>query len=89
MDLHQNLQIEGGVVSDNFIKDGNDNEGFVMVRFSMDLGENRPVATSNRMIDSVAWHMRDMKDYRLDKVRRENKIIVERRSSGVVIARGT
>jgi hypothetical protein len=33
--------------------------------------------------------MRDMKDYRFDKVKRENKIIVERRSGGITIARGT
>lgn len=87
MDIHQNLQIESGVKSDNFINDGDNNEYFLKMRLSMDLGD-RPVAMSSQWVSGNPWLMRDMSQYRLEKVRRENKIIVERRSSGVVIARG-
>tara|TARA_R110002110_G_scaffold192614_31_gene400911 strand:- start:2320 stop:3363 length:1044 start_codon:yes stop_codon:yes gene_type:complete len=87
MDLHQNLQLEAGLVSDNFIEDGNNNEGYIKLRFAMAL--NRPVAASSEWISENPWLMRDMSEYRLDKVQRENKIIVERVSSGVVITRGS
>ncbi|MGB0684334.1 MAG: inverse autotransporter beta domain-containing protein [Magnetovibrionaceae bacterium] len=86
MDIHQNLQVEAGVVSDNTINDNDDNEAFAKVRMTMDLG--RPVALSSEWVSSSPWLMRDMTEYRLEKVRRENKIIVERTSSGVVISRG-
>ena len=87
MDLSQNLQIEAGVNSDNFIKDNNNNEIYMMSRFHFNF--SRPVAASAQVISSDPWLMRDMKEFRLDKVKRENKIIVERRSSGITIARGT
>lgn len=86
-DLHQNLQVEAGVKSDNFMTDADENEGFVQMRVHLDLG--RPVAMSSEFVSASPWLMRDMSEYRLEKVRRENKIIVERRSSGVVIARGS
>ncbi len=86
VDLMQNLQLEGGVASDNYIP-GDGREAFLTVRFRLDLG--RPVALSTNPIADTPWQMRDMKTYRLDKVRRENKIIVERRGSGVVITRGS
>ncbi len=88
MDLHQNLQLEAGLVGDNFIEDANNNEGYVKLRFTVDLGE-RPVALSSEWVSANPWLMRDMSEYRLDKVRRENRIITERVSSGVVITRGT
>ena len=87
MDLFQNLQVEAGVNSDNFIKDNNNHEVFMMTRFHFNF--NRPVATSTQVVSKDPWLMRDMKDYRFDKVKRENKIIVERRSGGITIARGT
>ena len=59
----------------------------MMTRFHFNF--NRPVATSTQVVSKDPWLMRDMKDYRLDKVKRENKIIVERRSGGITIARGT
>lgn len=87
MDLHQNFRLEAGVSSDNYIDDANNNEGYVKLTFTMDLG--RPAAFSSKPISKDFWTMRDMTKYRLDKVERENKIIVERVSSGVVITRGT
>lgn len=87
MDIHQNLQVETGVKSDNFIDDADNNEYFFKMRVTMDLG-TRPVALSSQWVSGNPWLMRDMSQYRLDKVRRENKIIVERKSSGVFITRG-
>lgn len=86
MDLHQNLQLEAGLISDNYIDDENNNEGYIKMRMRFDF--NRPVAFSDEFISDSPWLMRDMTEYRLDKVRRENRIIVERISSGVVITRG-
>lgn len=87
MDLFQNIQLEAGVNSDNFLTDPDENEVYLMSRFHFNF--NRPVAASSQVVSSKPWLMRDMTDYRLDKVKRENKIIVERRSSGVVITRGS
>ncbi len=83
MDISQNLQIEGGFIDDNFT----DTEGFLQITFRMAFG--RPVALSSMLFDDQPWQIRDMREYRLDKVRRENRIIVERQSSGVVITRGS
>ncbi len=83
MDLLQNLQFEAGVTDDNYIEE---KEYFAQARLTFLFG--RPVAMSNSLVSDNPWLMRDMSEYRLDKVRRENKIIVERRSSGVVITRG-
>ncbi len=87
LDLIQNLQVEAGVKSDNFMTDADEKEAFVEVRFVMNFG--RPVAMSSEFVSDSPWLMRDMTEYRLDKVRRENKIVLERRSSGVIIARGS
>lgn len=86
MDLHQNLQLEAGLISDNYIDDENNNEGYIKMRMRFEF--NRPVAFSDEFVSDSPWLMRDMTEYRLDKVRRENRIIVERISSGVVITRG-
>ena len=61
---------------------------FAQIRFNLlGSGKGRPVAASSRFIDDTAYRLRDMSDHTLDKVRRENEIIVERSSGGVVIAR--
>jgi hypothetical protein len=87
MDIHQSLQIESGARSDNFINDNDNAEYYMKMRFTLDLG-NKLVALSSNWVSGNPWLMRDMSEYRLEKVRRENKIIVERRASGVVITRG-
>ncbi len=85
-DVHQNLTVEAGWRDDNF----SDDEVFMKLSFNFGPGggqANRPVALSSSFIADQAWDMRDMSEHNLDKVRRENRIIVERRSSGVVISR--
>ncbi len=85
MDLHPNLQVEVGARDDNF----NKVSYLAQVRFRLaKLGE--PVALSTRPIDDRPWALRDMRDRTLDKVRRENKVIVERSVGATVrIGRGT
>ncbi len=85
-DIHQNLTVEAGWRDDNF----SDDEVFMKLSFNFGPGggqPNRPAAFSSSFIADQAWDMRDMSEHNLDKVRRENRIIVERRSSGVVISR--
>lgn len=83
MDVLQNLQLEAGIKDDNFI----DAAYFMQLRFRL-ADTDRPVLASSRFVDGQAFHMRDMRAHTLDKVRRENKMIVERKSSGVIITRG-
>ena len=84
-DLQQNLKVEAGVIKDNLMSE---RENFAKIAFHIPLGTPRPVAMSSEFVSHTAWNMRDMRDYALDKVRRENKIIVERTGAGVVITRG-
>jgi len=84
-DVQQNLKIEAGLTDDNFI---DKREKFAKVTFHIPFGEPRPAMLSSQWVSSTAWNMRDMRNYTLDKVRRQNKIIVERTGSGVVITRG-
>lgn len=84
LDLTQNFQFEGGVKDDDTTSG---TEGFATIRFHFAF--NKPTATSSKLTSSQPWEMRDMRNYRLDKVRRENKVITERASSGVIIKRGT
>ena len=84
-DLTQNFSLEAGVTDDNYTS----NEVFAKFTFSFPVGGSRKaVAASKGMVSKTAWNMRDMKDYTLVKVRRQNKIILEQSSSGVVITRG-
>jgi hypothetical protein len=82
MDITRNFLVEFGVLDDNF----NDREFFAKLRFTFD--HNRPTAISNT-VDSKPFRMRDMQEHKLDRVRRENKVIVQRKTSGVVIVRGS
>lgn len=84
MDLTQNLRLEAGLKDDDTT---NAPEGFATIRFHFAF--NKPTANSNKLVDDQPWQMRDMREYRLEKVRRQNKVIVERASSGVVLKRGT
>jgi hypothetical protein len=84
-DISRNIQIEAGWIDDNTI----DRDSFVQLRFTLASwgGHDKPVALSSRFIDDRAYRMRDMSKHTLDKVRRENEIIVQRTASGVVISR--
>ncbi len=86
LDLHQNLQVEAGIKHDNFMPSDDEQEAHVSVRYVMNFG--RPVAASRDFVADTPWNMRDMRKYRLDRVERQNRIIVERESAGIVIARG-
>ena len=48
---------------------------------------------SDKVVSNNAFEQRDMRVYTLDKVRRENRIMVERKTTttagSVIIARGT
>jgi len=86
MDVHQNLQIEYSAIDAN---NQSRVEHGVFLRFRYNFSD-RPVALSSRFIDSEPWNMRDMKNHTLDRVRRENKIILENTVVGAVtIGRGT
>jgi hypothetical protein len=82
MDITRNFLLEVGMLDDNF----NDREFFAKLRITID--HNRPTMLSNT-VDKKAFRMRDMRKHKLDRVRRENKVIVQRKSSGVVIVRGS
>ena len=84
MDIHQNVQIEIAASDDNF----GERQFTARLRF-INRPNKRPAALSNKFVTARAFEPRDMRDYTLDKVRRENKIILEGKSSGIVIARGT
>lgn len=82
-DLTQNLLAEIGHTDDNY------SSGRWFVRLTFRLADTkRPTATSSRLVDDKIFAKRDMSSHTLDRVRRENKIVVERVSSGVVISRG-
>lgn len=86
MDIHQNFQVELAVSDDNF------GEQRYTARLRLVGGgaqSDKPVAMSNRFISEKAFEARDMREETLNKVRRENTIILEGKSSGVVIARGS
>ncbi len=82
IDIHQNLQLEIGVTDDNF----NDFEYFLQLRFRLQ-DPARPVMLSSKFFDDQAFSRRDMRNYTLYKVRRENEIVLERSATGVVIVR--
>jgi hypothetical protein len=85
MDLHPNLEVEIAARDDTF----NKTVYIGQIRFRLaDFGT--PVALTTRPFDTKPWLMRDMRAERLAKVRRENKIIVEKSvGANVAVARGT
>jgi adhesin/invasin len=68
--------------------------GNLFAAVTLHLGDtSRPVAASSELIsDRPFSEMQDLSNHTLDKVRRENRIIVERKNTGVgtvIMARGT
>ena len=82
-DITQSLSVEAGWRKDNF----SSTDGFVKFVFRL-ARTDRPVMLSDRAVSNVAFEKRDMRNYTLDKVRRENRIIVERKGGGIIVARG-
>jgi hypothetical protein len=78
------FKIEGGVRDDNF----SEKDGFLKISMKIPLNSPRKTLIPNSFIADSAWKFSDMKDRVLEKVRRKNKIILESKSSGVVITRG-
>jgi hypothetical protein len=85
IDVHQNMQFELSASDHNL----GEMRYQARLRFVAAPQKTRgPVAMSNQFISQKAFESRDLRDHTLDKVRRENRIILEGQSSGVVIARG-
>ena len=82
-DITQNLSIEAGWTNDNV----DSNSAYAKFVFRL-ARTDRPVMLSDRAISKDVFDKRDMRTYTLDKVRRENKILVERSGGGIVVARG-
>lgn len=84
--LTSNLTFEFGrnFNTNNLAEDGN----FITLRYRfVGAGSKQPNAMDN-FISAKAFDMRDMSNHTLDRVRRNNTIVVERSASGIVIARG-
>ncbi len=82
MDLHQNLQVEFGYTDDDF------SDGYMFAQFRFIPGNRqRPALLSDRAVAEQAFDLRDMREHTLDKVRRVNKIVLERTATGVTISR--
>lgn len=82
-DVTQNLSIEAGWSKDNYTQSS------AFAKFVFRLARtDRPAMLSDKAVSRSLFEQRDMRNYTLDKVRRQNKIVVERGGSGIVIARG-
>lgn len=86
-DISQNLSVEAGWSRDNY----NSSNGFAKVVLRL-ARTDRPAMLSDKFISNKAFEQRDMRVYTLDKVRRENRIMVERKTTtttgSVIVARG-
>lgn len=86
-DVTQNLSVEAGWTRDNY----NSSNGFAKVVLRL-ARTDRPAMLSDKFISNSAFEQRDMRVYTLDKVRRENRIMVERKTTtttgSIIIARG-
>ena len=83
------IEVEAGYQDDNV----NDSSFFGMLRLSLALGRV-PSVESRGLIDDVAFRYDDVSALTLDKVRRQNTIVVERVSSApgsatVTVSRGS
>ena len=78
-DLTQYSQLQIGA-TDN---DEDDPAAYVQLRVNFGYYGNRPVLLSKKPVSDRAWTMRDMSGYTLDRVRREENIVLERTTKGV------
>lgn len=86
--LHPNLTLEVGRSDDNFEDLDNKHQDYLLLRFHL-ASLSRPTLTTGPVVSDQVFEARDLSDHTLDKVRRENRIIVERRTTGgVIVGRG-
>lgn len=91
MDITPNLGIEVGLADDD--DDTQDTQVFANLTFSFgNSGQARPLSDNTGTyvthgFDDQMFVMRDMREHTLNKVRRQNKIVTERNSSGITISR--
>lgn len=87
-DITPNISVETGWRRDNY----NSSSGFAKVALHL-ARTDRPAMLSDKFVSDKAFEQRDMRAYTLDKVRRENRIMVERKTTtstgSIIIARGT
>lgn len=85
-DLTSNVTVELGrnINTNNIAEDGN----FMMLRYRWDGSGRKQPNAMNAFLSAKAFDMRDMSNHTLDRVRRNNTIVVERSAGGIVIARG-
>jgi hypothetical protein len=86
-DLTPFTQISLGASNDN---DQSDPEFFVNFRVSLGgYGHKRPTLLGENSVSKVAWERRDMSNYTLDRVRREENIrLKQTNTAGRVVVRG-
>lgn len=82
--LHPNVTLEAGRTDDNFSDLSDKHQSFVTLRFRL-ASLSRPTLSTGPVVSDVAFEKRNLADHTLDKVRRENRIIVERRTTGGII----
>lgn len=80
---HISLELGRNFNTNNIAEDGN----FVTLRFRLNGNQKRPNAMAN-FFSPNAFDARDMSGHTLDRVRRNNLMVVERSGEGIVIARG-
>lgn len=86
--LHPNFSVEVGRSDDDFSNNVARGQTYVLLHFHLAVG-NQPSLTTGPIVSDKIFETRDLTNETLTKVRRENRIIVERRTSGgVVISRG-
>jgi hypothetical protein len=85
-DITPFMQLSLGAADDNGEVD---TEYFLDLRISLGgYGHKRPTLFGQNTISKVAWEMRDMSSYTLDRVRREENIRLKQTSAGRVVVRG-
>lgn len=88
-DLHPNLSVKLGHSDDNLANPSDSGSGYVMVSLHLG-GSDGPTLASGPAYSNQIFEKRDLRGETLAKVERENRILVERRTSGgVVIKRGS
>ncbi len=82
--ISPNITIEAGMDDSN----QTDKSHFIQTRFKLAEfgGSSRSSATSN-FVDDKAFRLRDMSEHTMDRVRRSDKITIEREYNGSIVVR--